>query len=874
MLSFKSDFRIFLVLAFCCLCHAVGQAQSSTATLTGNVADENGAVVPSANVTVTNPSTGMQRHATTGIDGLFSIPLLPPSTYTVLVERQGFATAKLSDVVLNVNTNVDLNIRLKVGQIGAEIVIVNDASQINTSPSTGTVVDRKFIQNIPLNQRSIQPLILLSPGIVPTRNDGINTGQFSVNGQRTNSNYFSIDGVSANIGVSTADVIGQQSAGSVPALSATGGTNNLVSLDALEEFRIETSTFAPEFGRTPGGQVSLITRSGTTSYHGALFEYFRNDIFDANDWFANRSGLKKAPLRQNQFGATLSGPIAWLRFGEGPGSIGQAKHSFFFFSYEGLRLRQPQTSVITVPSLRLRQQAPAVIQPILNSYPIPTGPETGTTGQAPFVGSYSNPATLDATSLRIDHNFSDHFTLFGRFNYSPSNSTTRRTSALSNLNSTTLDTTTFTVSSTAVISPTATNDIRFNYSTSQGQLDFYLDNFGGAIPFTSSLFIPTQLLAGSLFSAQAFSSINRIGPQVHNSQKQFNLVDTFSLVHNNHAFKLGADFRRLAPEYGPRPYLQALTFSTQASLLSGNATLTQVLAAVKTKPRFNNFSAFSQDTWKLGPQLTLTYGIRWELNPPPTNGDPTPPFVINNAENAATAQLAPSGTPLWKTTYNNFAPRIGLAYTLFQKPGRETVLRGGFGLFYDLGNGQGGDAFAFPPYKTVTNTLTNVPVPLTPLQAATPSFPTDPRGSIIIAFDPNLKLPYTMQFNITIEQSLGPNQTFSAAYVGALGRRQLSSSLIFRPNPNLMGYSFVDNGATSSYHSMQLHFQRRLSRGLQAMASYTWSHAIDYSSSESQDQIQQRGDADFDIRHSFSSAVTYDIPRIFHSQLASSLFNG
>jgi outer membrane receptor protein involved in Fe transport len=852
----------------------VFQAQSTAARLAGIVKDERDAVIPGAAVRIINRGTGLQWDTVTSEGGYFTFPLLQPSTYSVTVKKTGFAPVQFEDVVLNVGDQKSLQVQLKAGDINAQVIINEDASTVRTNGSVGTVVDRQFISNIPLSQRSLQPLILLTPGVVPTHVGGINNGQFSVNGQRANANYITVDGVSANIGVSTSDVIGQQSAGSIPALTTAGGTNNLVSIDALQEFKIVTSTFAPEFGRTPGGQVTLVTRSGATEYHGTAFEYFRNDVFDANDWFSNRGGLKRAALRQNQFGATLSGPISWLRFGESPAMVGHSNKTFFFFSYEGQRLRQPQTAVTNVPSLRLRQLAPAAIQPIVKAIPLPTGPEVGTTGLAPLVANFSNPFTFDATSIRVDHNHSNRLLFFGRFNYAPSTTISRSRSLPNQIGTTSLDTTTLTAGSTMIFSPTTTNDLRFNYSRVPGRVSFSIDNFGGAVPFNTSLYLPSSVPANSELLTIVMTTQMTLGDIEDNSQQQYNVVDSLSLIRGNHTLKFGADYRKLMPIYNPRPYIQALFFQTQPSVTSAIASIVQVLGSQKVKPVFINFSAFAQDTWRATGRLTFTYGVRWELNPPPTEVDGKHPFVFTNLDNLANVQLAPTGTPLWKTTYNNFAPRAGIAYTLSQKPGRETVLRGGFGVFYDLGNGQAADAFASPPFKSITSFFTNIPVPITPAQAAVPPYPTDARSSILLAYDPHLKLPYTLQWNATIEQSLGENQTFSAAYVAALGRRQLHSNLFLNPNPNVMGYSLINNDATSSYHSMQLQFNRRLARGLQALASYTWSHAIDDSSIESQDQIQDRGDADFDIRHAFSAALTYDLPLPSKSKAASLFLRG
>lgn len=856
MLSVNPPFRLFLVMALLCLSVAIVQAQSTSATLSGTVTDENGAVVPGANVTVTNPATGVQRQATTSAEGAFNIPLLPPSTYTILVERQGFATAKLSDVVLNVNANISLNIQLKVGQIGGDTVNVYDTSLVKTSPSVGTVINREFVENLPLNGRSFQSLISLTPGVTISIPTPTNTGQFSSNGQRTNSNYFSVDGVSANIGISSTDRFGEQSAGSVPALTSFGGTNNLISVDALQEFRIETSTFAPEFGRTPGAQVSLISRSGTRDFHGSIFEYFRNDKLDSNDYFANRAGLPRAELRQNQFGGVVGGPIILPRFGEGGRTwLSGRSHSFFFFSYEGLRLRQPQTAVTTVPALRVRQLAPANIQFLLNAFPIPTGPEVGTTGRAPFTGTYSDDSVLNATSFRLDHNFSDRVSLFGRFNYAPSQSLVRLTRTPNLITASDLNTETLTFGSTQALSDQTFNEMRLNFSRSVGVRTRTLDNYGGVTPVTISQIIPSFASSQNTASTiQFYSGAYFIGNYNDNLQRQFNLVDNISHVRGSHSLKFGSDYRRLSPLFKARDYEALYNCRNEADTLAGRASNTQVSGYKQTRPVFINFSAYFQDTWQATRRLTLTYGTRWDVNPAPSEATGQHPWALTSAD-PASAQIAPPGTPLWRTTWGNFAPRFGASYKLSERSGSELVVRGGIGLFYDLGNTQGGDAYTTGPFLAFAGAVPNQIFPLTGAQAQLPPFPTNGAPGTTFGFDPNLKLPYTWQWNFTIEQSLGANQTLSTAYVAAIGRRLLRPRLLFRPSPLFGTLQYTDNGATSDYHWLQVQFVRRLSRNFQALLSYTWAHSIDDISDETADLATVRGNSDFDLRHNFSAAL-------------------
>src|SRR3989441_130120 len=376
--------------------------QSSTATLSGTVMDDAGAVIPAVNITLLNLSTALQRHATTDEEGSYIVPLLPPGRYNVTAQRDGFTTVEIRNVVLNTGDQLALRIKLKVSEIGESVIIVDDPSSIQQSAAIGTVVDRHFVENLPLNGRSFQSLFELTPGVVLTRASFNEQGQFSVNGQRANANYFMVDGVSANIGVSAGSAPGQSAGGSLPALTALGSTNNLVSVDALEEFRILTSTYAPEFGRTSGAQVSIITRSGGNEVRGTVFDYFRNDALDASDWFANSKGLRHPAIRQNDFGGVAGGPLI-------------KDHSFYFFSYEGLRLRQPQIATTEVPSLPSRANAPSGTKPFLQAFPIPNGPETHN-GLAEFSASYSDPSSLNAASLRIDQVVRSKMVLFGRYN--------------------------------------------------------------------------------------------------------------------------------------------------------------------------------------------------------------------------------------------------------------------------------------------------------------------------------------------------------------------------------------------------------------------------------------------------------------------------
>jgi hypothetical protein len=859
-------------------------SQSPTATVNGQVRDTSGAVVQDADVQLINDTTNVRYPAKTNNDGIYSVTGLPPGTYHLQVSKAGFKTIIKPDIRLNVLDARAINFDLPVGAVSETVTVEGGVSLVNTeSAEVSTVVDRQFAENIPLNGRSFQTLLQLTPGLVLTPMSDFSPGQFSVNGQRTSANYFMVDGVSANIGTSTSPAPFQSASGAVAGFSVLGGTNNLVSVDALQEFRIQTSTYAPEFGRTPGAQVSIETRSGANQFHGTLFDYLRNDAFDANNWFTDLYHLRKPAERQNDFGGVFGGPLVKNR-------------TFFFFSYEGLRLRLPQTAINAVPSLQVRQDpnTPAVILPFLNAFPVPaaTAPPLGGTDLQEFDASYSNRATLDAASLRIDHHVNSKLSIFGRYNYAPSESLARN-SSVNNLTDENISTQTLTVGATWSPTPHASNDFRFNYSRNSASGRDSLDTFGGGVVPPDSFLLPAPFTTKTAHSVLNLSSVSggtgqlggsiAAGKDASNIQRQINLVDGFSIVEGRHSLKFGVDYRRLSPTFSPPGYQLDTIFTDVPSAVALQVLESFVTSSITANVIFNNLGVYGQDSWKVSQQLSLTYGLRWDVDIAPHTASGPPFLAVTGYNNLSSLSAAPTGTPIFHTTYNNFAPRVGLAYLLSPSKGHETVLRGGFGVFYDLATTEAGDQI-FPslyPFSAgnvcftggfPTGCPVNLMFPLPPsvTQPAQISLSNALTNGLFVGFDPNLKLPYTLQWNLALSQSLGPNQTLSASYVAAMGRRLIQQQEALAPTSNI-GEAFLDgNTGTSDYHALQLQFQRRVSAGLQALASYSWSHSIDTGSTSAAasgsifargtDPNINRGDSDFDVRNSFSAGLTYDIP--------------
>jgi hypothetical protein len=435
------------------------------------------------------------------------------------------------------------------------------------------------------------------------------------------------------------------------------------------------------------------------------------------------------------------------------------------------------------------------------------------------------------------------------------------------------------------------NDVRFNWSRSEASQTYEQDTYGGAVLLPDSVWLPSFADGATslLYLTTDPLDDNTVSPGTfsRNIQRQYNIVNTLSWIQGSHSVKFGFDYRRLAPSIGGRKYQKTLSFGSITELASGlvpTADLRQL--DVFLEPRFDNFSAFLQDAWKLTPQLTLTYGLRWDVNPAPGEANGQLPPTVAGLDDPPTAALAPSGTKLYATTYNNFAPRLGIAYQPFTGSG--TVIRGGFGVFYDLGNSFTGTALTptMAPYSRV-QTLRNVPLSDERLQATVPEQDFEPPYGRIIAFYEGYELPYSLQYSVGVEQPFGASNTLALSYVGSAGRR-LARVESLRPNvlqnPLFTRIDAVSNDASSDYHSLQVQFRRRVSRGLQTLLAYTWGKSLDTASDESQVNLQapairvdpdlDRGPSSFDIRHSFTGSASYEFPSMWSSKILRAIAGG
>src|SRR5271154_6313943 len=718
-------------------------AQTENARISGRVTDLSGGVIVGAQCKVTNVETDVSVSTTTNEDGIYVLSELHPATYRLTIQKEGFRTIVQPALQLYVQDAINENFTLAIGPASESITVRSDTFGVRTdSAAVSTVVDDQFVQNTPLNGRSFQSLIALAPGTVfVSANEG--AGQFSVNGQRSDANYFTVDGVSANFGAASGCCFGQSIGGAIPAFTAGGGTNGLVSVDAMQEFRIQTSSVAPEFGRAPGAQISIVTKSGTNQFHGTAFDYVRNGIFDARNYF-DAPPLPKPPLRQNDFGGTLGGPI-------------RKDRTFFFFSYEQLRLLLPQIESGVFYTASARAAAAPVYRPIVDALPLPTGPPIDPTCDnitkpclANLNAAYSNPSNFNATSIRVDQSLTSRITLFARYNHAPSYDAVRNFEELDYNN---VNTDTLTAGVTMALTPTKTNDFRANWSRTTGSPVTPLTNFDGAVVPSTSVLFPSGSPYSFATGQAVFGFDDGSGMQVTegtlyaNIQRQLNFVDTFAWTVGLQQLKFGVDYRHLNPSSG-----LSNSYNTGASdfqeLVLGNADGTFLQDKTPFSANIDNYSLFAQDTWRMTNRLTLTYGLRWEINPPPgsaTSGQPL--YTVQGIFDANPIAIVPG--QLWHTRLDNFAPRIGAAYHINSK----TVVRGGFGFFYDLGYGNSGDVDnSFPYFRT---SFTFLSPPGVPFDLASPAFQPMPFSTTInpstdnflVAVDPHLQLPLAMQWN-------------------------------------------------------------------------------------------------------------------------------
>lgn len=877
----------------------IALAQSSSSTLSGTVADPSTAVIPGSDISLANQATNDVRRTTSNGSGDFTFVGLSAGSYTLSVNHTGFNQYKAIDLTLNAGDRKTIQVVLSIGSSN-ETVTVSGSEQplVSTESSVSAVIASKFIQQLPLNGRSFQDLILLIPGTNTnspqqySQNNG-QSGQLSVNGQGYQSNGYTIDGVSANVSAgNTGGFTSLALGGGLPSATALGTTQSLVSVDALQEFRVETSSYAAEYGRYPGAQINFVTKAGTKSLHGTVYDYLRNTIFDANDYFNkfNSPVIGRQALHQNDFGGTIGGPVFI------PKLYTKRDRTFFFFNYEGLRLTQPIASGLAyVPTSAVRASAGNTpLGAALNAFPLTNAPAGSSNadlgdGLAVYTAGYTSPSSIDSESIRLDHSFSDTEKIFYRFSNTPSNNLAPY---LAGEEATQQNNRTNTLGLTSVISGSSTNEFRFNFTSNVGtQASKYVQQPGAV---TTNLLedlgypgtLPAYYVGVSLIFTQTSSISSYKGT---NSARGLNITDAFTLSKGRHSLKLGIDYRRLTSTNVAESPNVGYDFYSQGGVAKNAFDYAYVYSFASSYPAYINFSSFAEDEWEVTSRLHLSYGLRWDLNPSPTSRRGPLPYSYVNVYSPANLDLAPPSTPIYQTQYYNFAPRGGFSYQAYNRPGHETIIRAATGLFYDtisdeydiLSNFVGpgfaqGASYCPESYCTTQLSSYALPVPIQDRNPVIVNPPVPPYGSFTAyPFAPHLALPYSVQFSSAVQQNFSGHDAMTVSYVGSLGRKLIGSntSYINAVNPNFNYVLTASNRLRSHYNALQLQFQHQQSHGLSFFGAYTWAHSIGELQTNSY-LPYVTANSNGDVRSSGNLAASWDIPAHLNNGALKALAQG
>lgn len=877
----------FALALFLCLPSLFVIAAETTGTISGTVSDTAGAAIAGSTIVIRNTATNFTREFTTDEEGRFQAPLLPVGEYEITAKADGFSNGQ-NKVVLQINQVVRVSFQLSVATVGEIVEVKGQETLITIDNSTqSTVIDNKKIVDLPLNGRNFLQLGTLIPGVAASSGGGgaegaTESGAFSVGGQRDRAvNYF-IDGADNN------QVINNNTAASA-------------SVDAIQEFTILTSTYSAEYGRNSGAVVNVVTKSGTNAIHGSVFEFLRNDVLDASNFFDNAANQPKPKFRNNQFGFTLGGPI-------------RKDQTFYFLNYEGQRTRVGNTIFTNVPTVLERQgiftdpdtgatvriPVDPVSARLLALYPLPNA----SSPFGNFVSSEVIKLRRDNALAKIDHRigakdqFSFRYLINDRDSLTPVLSASGTSQSATQVPGYGLNVVArvqnIAISETHIFSPTVINEFRFGYNR------FVDVQLGQDTLNPASIGLPNGNISqlGSGIPQLVVSGISSLGnsnqfPFTDNLQT-FQIADNLTFSRGRQNFKTGFDIRKLKVD-GSQDFSFAGTIlfdgsqtgiSAVADLVQGtpqSAFITRGFTAPQI--RLSNYYFYLQDDIKVSNKLTVNAGIRYELNTVPTasrrlfNFTPDRGFFNDS---------------LYRSDKNNFSPRIGFAYTPFKN--QKTVIRSGFGVYYDL------------PFQNVTFNLTFNPPTSTALFNFGPFQPgalgstfsqanLDGGGPFLITIDPNLRIPYTYQFNFGVQQELPGDFAVEVGYFGTralklIGNRDINQALfvpgatadnIFDRRPTqLLGQDFGVGGidgvqqqqsvGSSIYHSLQIKATKRLSYGLSLLTAYTYSKSIDNVSDifgfrgsaaiaqDSNNFRAEKGLSPFDLRHRFTFSYTYELP--------------
>jgi hypothetical protein len=948
---------------------AFAQTQT-TGRLAGTVKDQNGALIVGAEVKTVSVATGERRSVKTDESGAYSISFLSPGRYQVIAAATNFATISLQAlVVITETTPLDITLPVGATLVEPDFTFLANPLMQTDGPQLGRSVDARTVSELPLATRNFTQILGLSPGTSVYLPDntvvGRNSQNVSVNGSRVTQNNFQINGIDANAGV----VRGIGFANPAP--------------ETIKEFKVQTSLYDATFGRAGGGNIQIVTRSGTNDFHGVAYEYFGNDALNANNPFLKAAGARRPVLKRNIFGVTTGGPI-------------RKNKSFFFFSYQGTserngasRLNSISSNVLVAagltndrsePTLRATFGVPAINSTSLallnarsatGAFLIPTPQANGR-----YSGSAISTFREEQFNANVDYKIGNRNWLAIKFFFSNAPQTLALSGAanvpglpVDQVNNNRL----LSIQDIHTFSASVTNEARLGYNFIRADTftqQPLKDSDVGLTRSTASAFPGLPLIQNNLNAGGVVFGTSPL-QDVQGTLPSATFADTLSIARGRHSIRTGTELRYYEDNFSA-PVLTrgVLDFANFNAFLAGNASTSLIANGITNRNlRANDYDFFVQDDWKLSARLTLNLGLRYELDLPPydTRGrmstfDPTlyrprPPVLINGVPTPvgppgggfvqagnAIPQYDLAEVPnvskrvLRSVDPNNFAPRVGFAYSPLAS-GR-MIVRGGYGIFYSRTSftSSSNSLFSPPFYLLGVRAAPSIGNPFSQVPSQN-QFPTLASGGSLfgLTFDRNMRTPSVQQYNLSAQIEVSKNMVLEVAYVGTRGRNLLRQvainqaplASIQHPIINVVtgavittnttanaqlrapfqgvatsngsnGFSQDQTTAQSSYNSFQLSLARRLSRGLQVQASYTFSKSIDNASGQGGgsgtnglinpgaaletnaivgDQLNDRanrGVSDFDRTHRFVLSYLWDVPKpafIDHSTAARWLFS-
>jgi len=809
-------------------------------SLSGSVRDPSAAPIPEAALVVTNTETGLTRTLSTDDRGYYRALALPVGRYDVKIEKTGFRTLVRFGIDLAVAQDAVLDVDMQVGKIEDSLEVASHAAPVDDATSSIMgLVEGRAIKDLPLNGRSFDNLITLNPGTANTtvNRSASSTGagqgnNFSISGNREDYNLFLLNGIEYT-GVSTADVI------------PGGVSGQLLGVDAVREFNVLQNTYGAQYGKRPGGQISLVTMSGTNQFHGTLFEFLRNSAFDARNFFDHTSG--PAPFKRNQFGGSAGAPI-------------RKDKTFIFGSYEGFRQRLAVSQVAVVPDANARQGiitlangslsniglAPG-IAPYFALWPVANGPELGG-GAALFYGNPAQAIREDFGNLSVDHNFSSTdvltgvYTIDDGFSDAPGTTSLQRTVSMLRSQVASLE-------ETHTFSPSFLNTLRVGFTRAK-----WILNTAPPITNSSLSFVADQPIGNINIGAIGNGQLGAIAGAGSNGSQEFEniarnlgtITDSVSIIKGIHRLEFGGWFQLVQSNDNAADQRYGVaTFSDLQHFMLGSASsVVGTLNPISIAWRQTAGAWYAQDSLKLTPRLTATVGIRHEFN----NGWNSPQGLAGNfvADSSGVLQTQPV---VGHSIYNQnnarflFGPRAGIAWAPF---GAKTAVHAGFGIYYEQLDYMGAccDAIPLGAFDSrVSVTPATFPLVLAP-GANIPGSKIGPLG-----VQPNLKMPTVYQYSLRVDQSLPGKMVLSVGYVGERGDHLLGTGDANtaipqivngqdyfppkspRANPNLSNSRYEYSNANSNYNALQADVTKQSSYGLVFRANYTFAKSLDDHSS-------------------------------------------